>query len=126
MAGIVPLPPETVLELQRTHVSRLLHFSSMRTPWLLFLLLIAGVCLAQQEKSKPEVKINYINVCAPSPDEQKQLAISLERIPTKPDFSGDFEISRGRTTASPESLAMASAALPGNVQQAEGASSVSR
>jgi len=42
--------------------------------------------------------VNMLNVCAPSADEQKEIAAALSRIPRQPLFSEDFEISRGRTT----------------------------
>jgi len=70
------------------------------------------------EKGKPQVKINYINVCAPSEDERKEMAAALARIPIKTPFSADFEVSRGHTTQTPESMAFAKAALPGAVEQA--------
>lgn len=47
---------------------------------------------------KPQVRINYLNVCTPSADEQKEIAAALARIPMKPGFAPDFEIARGRTT----------------------------
>ena len=74
-----------------------------------------------EEKSKPQVKINYINVCAPSEDERKEMAAALARIPLKAPFSADFEVSRGHTTQTPESLAFARAALPGAVEDAAAA-----
>ena len=77
----------------------------------------------QGEKGKPQVKINYINVCAPSEDERKEMSAALARIPAKSSFSADFEVSRGHTTQTPESLAFAKAALPGAVEQAAGAES---
>lgn len=77
----------------------------------------------QGEKGKPQVKINYINVCAPSEDERKEMSAALARIPAKSSFSADFEVSRGHTTQTPESIAFAKAALPGAVEQAAGAES---
>jgi hypothetical protein len=38
-----------------------------------------------------------LNVCAPSPDEQQEIATALSRIPAKPSFSPDFEVDRGRS-----------------------------
>lgn len=72
----------------------------------------------QEEKGKPQVKINYINVCAPSEDERKEMSAALARIPVKSPFSADFEVSRGHTTQTPESIAFAKAALAGAVEQA--------
>ena len=80
----------------------------------------------QEEKAKPQIKINYINVCAPSEDERKEMAAALARIPVKASFSEDFEVSRGHTTQTPESIAFAKAALPGAVEQAADSTSSSR
>jgi hypothetical protein len=46
----------------------------------------------------PQVKVNMLNVCTPSADEQKEIAAALARIPKQPLFSADFEVSRGRST----------------------------
>jgi len=72
---------------------------------------------SQEEKpANPQVKINYINVCAPSEDKRREMAAALARVPLKAPFSADFEVSRGHTTETPESLAFARAALPNAVQ----------
>ncbi len=39
-----------------------------------------------------------LNVCAPSPDEQKEIAAALARIPRQPLFTEDFEVDRGRSS----------------------------
>src|SRR4051794_6731676 len=87
------------------------------------LLLIVSVSLVraqdapqEQKPAPPQVKINYINVCAPSEDERKEIASALAGVPLKAGFSADFEVSRGHTTETPESIAFARAALPGAVQ----------
>jgi hypothetical protein len=86
------------------------------------LLLIVSVSLVRaqdapaEQKPAPQVKINYINVCAPSEDERKEIASALARVPLKAGFSADFEVSRGHTTETPESIAFARAALPNAVQ----------
>ena len=41
-----------------------------------------------------------LNVCTPSPAEQKEIAAALARIPKQPLFAPDFEVSRGRSTLS--------------------------
>jgi hypothetical protein len=41
-----------------------------------------------------------LNVCAPSAEEQKEIAAALARVPKEPLFSPDFEISHGRSTLS--------------------------
>ncbi|HEV2964234.1 MAG TPA: hypothetical protein VG649_20570 [Candidatus Angelobacter sp.] len=67
-----------------------------------FLFFLAIIALGQQQEpklqGKPEVRLNYLNVCTPSPDEQAVLRAALLKISSKPAFSPDFEISRGRTT----------------------------
>ena len=65
-------------------------------PALTAVILIA-VAAAQSDK-KTQVKINYLNVCTPSVEEQKELSGALARIPAHPRFSEDFEVSRGRTS----------------------------
>ena len=47
---------------------------------------------------QPPVKVNVINVCAPSTDEQKELSSALAKVPGKPAFSKDYEVSRGHST----------------------------
>jgi hypothetical protein len=49
------------------------------------------------KKDQPQVRINYLNVCTPSDDEQKELRSALTAIPATK-FTPDFEISRGRST----------------------------
>lgn len=62
----------------------------------LIALACSGVVLAQQS-AQPKVKVNMINVCSPSPDEQQEIASALSKIPKQPLFSDDFEVDRGRT-----------------------------
>jgi hypothetical protein len=50
--------------------------------------------------AQPQVKVNMLNVCTPSAEEQKEIASALARIPKQPLFSSDFEVSRGRSTLS--------------------------
>ncbi len=68
---------------------------------------VGAVCLgasAQEpaaDKAKPgqpQVKVNMLNVCAPSAEDQKEIANALARVPRQPLFTEDFEVSRGRTT----------------------------
>ena len=77
----------------------------MHKPALIFVLSLAMPILAQQTVHKPEqpgdqpkVKVNYLNVCAPSEEEQALIRSALAKIPLKPEFAEDFEISRGRAT----------------------------
>lgn len=46
----------------------------------------------------PQVKINYLNVCTPSADEQHVLDNALSMLPSKPPFGTEFEVARGRST----------------------------
>jgi hypothetical protein len=61
---------------------------------LILTLAMAAVASAQQ----PPVKVNVLNVCAPSADEQKELSSALAKVPGKPVFSTDLEVARGRST----------------------------
>jgi hypothetical protein len=49
---------------------------------------------------QPKVQVNYLNVCSPSEEEQKEIQSALSRIPKEPKFAVDFEVSRGRSTMS--------------------------
>jgi hypothetical protein len=73
-----------------------------RVHLLMVLALTATLAAAQEPKppaqAKPQVRINYLNVCTPSADEQKEIAAALAHIPLKPGFGPDFEVARGRTT----------------------------
>jgi hypothetical protein len=68
------------------------------------LLAVVGQVGAQQAPTatpasqQPQVKVNMLNVCTPSADEQKEIAAALARIPKQPLFGSDFEVSRGRST----------------------------
>ena len=63
-----------------------------------------------------------LNVCAPSAEEQKEIASALARIPKQPLFTSDFEVSHGRSTLtdSPNFL------QPGQGAQMSGEPSVAR
>jgi hypothetical protein len=52
---------------------------------------------ASPSPSQPQVKVNLLNVCAPSPEDRQQLASALSRIPKQPLFTQDFEVDRGRS-----------------------------
>lgn len=64
---------------------------------------LAAGALAQNEKPAPQatppVQVNVINVCTPHPDEQKDMTAVLAKIPMRPAFAPDFEVTRGRSTA---------------------------
>lgn len=55
---------------------------------------------ARSQEIKPanpdtKMRVNYLNVCLPGEDDQKELRAALGRIPVKAVFTADFEISRG-------------------------------
>jgi hypothetical protein len=56
-----------------------------------------GILISAQD-TKPKIRVNVINVCTPSPAEQREIASALDRIPRRPAFASDFEIDRGRST----------------------------
>ncbi len=72
------------------------------TPKLVFIL--AGILLTlpavsqAPEPAQPQVKVNVLNVCTPSGEEQKEIATALAHIPKQPLFGPDFEISHGLST----------------------------
>jgi hypothetical protein len=96
------------------------------------LILILAVCfvsltaLCQQApdtpSTQPQVKVNMLNVCTPSTEEQKEIAAALARIPKQPLFGPDFEISHGSSTLtdSPNFL------QPGRSAETAGEPSVAR
>jgi hypothetical protein len=55
---------------------------------------LVWIALGQQQ---PQVKVNVLNVCSPSQEEQQQIASALGRIPQKSSFSEEFEIDRGHS-----------------------------
>jgi hypothetical protein len=55
---------------------------------------------ANPPATPPQVKVNMLNVCSPSAEEQKEIAAALARVPKQPLFGADFEVSRGRSTLS--------------------------
>jgi hypothetical protein len=81
-------------------------------------LVLPGVALIaaqdQQASPQPQVKVNVLNVCTPSADEQKEIAAALARIPKQPLFAADFEVSRGRSTLT-DMPAILEAGQPGHV-----------
>jgi hypothetical protein len=68
---------------------------------------------AQQAQQTPPVKVNVLNVCSPSADEQKELAAALAKVPRQPVFGTDFEVARGRSSLSDKaSLVQAAGGSP--------------
>jgi hypothetical protein len=75
------------------------------TLWIgLLALAFAGQVVGQEQPAaapapqQPQEKVNMLNVCSPSADEQKEIAAALARVPKEPLFSADFEVTRGRST----------------------------
>ena len=75
------------------------------TLWIALLGLRFGLPAAAQDQPaatpqspEPQVKVNMLNVCSPSADEQKEIASALARVPKQPIFGADFEVTRGRST----------------------------
>lgn len=63
--------------------------------------LAAGLVFAQQPAQQPPVKVNVLNVCSPSAEDQKELSSALAKVPGKPVFGTDYEVARGRSTLDP-------------------------
>src|SRR5258706_14165163 len=47
---------------------------------------------------QPPVKVNVLNVCKPSADERQGISSALAKVPGKPAFGKDYEVSRGHST----------------------------
>jgi hypothetical protein len=58
----------------------------------------AALAPAPDSSGKTQVRINYLNVCNPSLADQHLISVTLAALPSKPQFSPDFEISRGRSS----------------------------
>lgn len=61
---------------------------------------LAATCPAQtsSQRQEPPVKVNVLNVCTPSEEEQKEIATALSQVSRQPRFAADFEVSRGHST----------------------------
>jgi len=56
--------------------------------------------ITAQQAPQPQVKVNVLNVCTPTPEEQKEIASALARVPKQPLFTADFEVDRGQSLLS--------------------------
>jgi hypothetical protein len=66
------------------------------------LVVLTACAWAQESKAPratPPIQVNVVNVCRPDAEEQKEMVSVLRRIPARPAFASDFEITRGRSTA---------------------------
>ena len=77
--------------------------STVLKPVFIVTILWAGTVAGQQEAKpaqpdQPGIKVNYMNVCTPSADEQAVIKNAMGMVPAKASFIADFEVSRGRTT----------------------------
>lgn len=97
----------------RAHVARSLGMeegfvkiaSVLKPALIVSIFLLAGAWAQQAEKKpaesqsgQPQIKLNYLNVCAPSAEEQSELKSALTKVQVKPAFGRDFEVARGRAT----------------------------
>ena len=64
-----------------------------------YLTIVIGMALTQLAAAQqpPQVKLNVLNVCSPSAEEQQEIASALQRIPLTSSFTQDFEVDRGRS-----------------------------
>ena len=81
---------------------RVIELQKNLLPLVLPVLLMVGGLGAQEkpnsQQKQPQVRVNVLNVCSPTPDDQKELTAALARISRKPKWATDFEVARGRTT----------------------------
>ena len=61
-------------------------------------LLASAQTAPKQGEKGPQVRYNYLNVCAPGDDAKQEITAALAKIPAAPRFGADFEISRGSTS----------------------------
>lgn len=69
-----------------------------KSAFLLAFLILA--CVVPVLSQQPPVKVNVLNVCTPSEEDQKEISSALARVPKQPLFSSDFEVARGRSSLS--------------------------
>jgi hypothetical protein len=74
--------------------------------------LIASLTAACPAQQQPPVKVNILNVCSPSADDQKELSAALARVPAKPSFAKDYEVARGHSTLDPGTAVPGMGTLP--------------
>lgn len=65
--------------------------------WFAISLALSFSAAAPAQQQQPQVKVNVLNVCAPSAEEQQEIAAALAHIPKQVSFTQDFEIDRGRS-----------------------------
>ena len=68
----------------------------------------------QTPPQQPPVKVNVLNVCTPSAEEQKELSAALAKVPAKPVFGKDYEVARGHSTLDPNMPMPGMQQLPSN------------
>jgi len=81
---------------------------------------------AEPNSNQPQVKVNLLNVCTPSAEEQKEIASALARVPKQPLFAPDFEISHGLSTLTDAPNFLQPALQPGQHAQMSDDPSVAR
>lgn len=77
------------------------------------IILIGANCRAQEagQQQKPQVKVNVLNVCTPSQQEQQEISSALAQVPKRPSFSPDFEVDRGRSVLDQNANPLAAAGM---------------
>jgi hypothetical protein len=76
-------------------------------------LALVCACHAQEANTpeKPQVKVNVLNVCTPSQQEQQEISSALARVSKHPSFSPDFEVDRGRSVLDQNANPLAAAGM---------------
>ncbi|HKB98321.1 MAG TPA: hypothetical protein VKD23_05990 [Terriglobales bacterium] len=67
-------------------------------PHKILILTATMAMIAPAFAQQPPVKVNVLNVCKPSADERQELSSALAKVPGKPAFGKDYEVSRGHST----------------------------
>ena len=75
-----------------------------------FLITWKGWGQESKPSQQPQVKVNVLNVCSPSAEEQQEISTALAHIPRHPSFSPDFEVDRGRSILDQNANLLAAAA----------------
>jgi hypothetical protein len=82
-----------------SQISECTYNLQVRRTTILFLLSVSAAC-AQTDNAQqnPPVKVNVLNVCTPTADQQQEITSALSRLPKFPSFDVDYEIARGVST----------------------------
>jgi len=73
--------------------------------WFALCSILPGLlCASLAQEKGPQVRVNVLNVCTPGEAETREMSTALEAAPLNPNFAGDYEVARGRSTLQDQSV----------------------